>query len=115
MRFCHLQSREVVATPSPDQRRELLVAAARACRAWTEIDRSELVERERGYVVRAATDECFRRYRGDAFSPSGTIVADQTRLSFYVDESGGLHMLEPESRPWSEIVYERERRLRAVR
>ncbi len=53
--------------------------------AWTEIDADRLVRRER-FLVDTETDEVFRRYPGDAFSPSAEIVADQA-LTFYV--SGG--------------------------
>jgi hypothetical protein len=46
--------------PTPqDEPRERRLFAVGACRAWTEIDRFELVERERGYLVNAETDEAF--------------------------------------------------------
>ncbi len=83
------------------------IAAARACRAWQEIDADRLVRRERGYLVDAETDEAFRRYPGDAFSYSGEIVADQEPLTFFVLDD--VHVLTKEPDTWSKIVYQRER------
>ncbi len=93
---------------APGRRR---VSAARACRAWEEINVDRLVRRERGYLVDAGTDEVFRAYPGDAFSPSGQIVSDMTPLVFFIAD-GDVHVLMRDPRKWSEIVYERERRAR---
>jgi hypothetical protein len=95
-------------TPAPGKLAQQRIAAARACRKWQEIDAGRLVRRERGYFVDAESDAAYRRYAGDAFSPSGTIVADQTALAFYVAE-GDVCVLERQPRKWSEIVYQRER------
>jgi hypothetical protein len=95
--------------PTPqDELRERRLARARACRAWTELDRSELIERERGYLVRAETDEAFLLYRGDAFSGSGVVVASMTPLYFTVDDDG-VHVLEKQLGTWSEHVHARAR------
>ena len=68
-----------------DQAAQRRVERARRCGAWSELDPADLVQRERGYLILADTDEAFLPYRGDAFSPSGEIVADVAPLRFYVD------------------------------
>lgn len=80
------------------------VSAARACRAWTEIDVDRLVRRERGWLVDAESDAAYRAYGGDAFSPSGMIVADMTPLFFFVADDD-VHVLAKEPRTWTEITY----------
>ncbi len=94
--------------PTPTQLAQLRIAAARACRAWEEIDVDRLVRRERGYLVDAESDEVFRAYPGDAFSPGAMVVADQEPLTFYV-ASGDVFVLEKQPEMWSEILYRRER------
>jgi hypothetical protein len=84
------------------------LAAARACRAWTELDREQLVERGR-YFVHAQTDAAVRVYRGDAFAPSGAVLSDQTPLYFYAGADGEPVMLEKQPQPWTEIVYRMQR------
>lgn len=79
-----LGRRDPEPTPKPqDARRERRVAAARACRAWTEFDRAELGER--GYLVHVETDAAYLPYRGDAF------------------------IIERQPRSWSQLVYQRAR------
>lgn len=84
------------------------IGAARCCHAWTELDADDLVPRERDYLVSAESDVAYRRYMGDAFSPAGAVVSDQTPLAFYVTD-GDVVVLERLPQKWSEIVYERER------
>ncbi len=96
-------------SPAADDPGRRRVAAARACRAWEEINVDRLVRRERGYLVDAESDAAYRSYGGDAFSPSGAIVADMTPLFFFV-AGDDVHVLAKEPRTWSEITYERERR-----
>jgi hypothetical protein len=83
------------------------IEAARRCGAWTELDPNELVERERGYVVHAESDECYLAYRGDAFSRAGAVVSDRTPLAFYVLD-GDVVVLERQG-VWSDLLYQRER------
>jgi hypothetical protein len=92
-----------------DQIREFRLASARHCKNWTEIDSDELVERDRGRLVHAGTDEVFERYGGDAFSRSGQIIADWSPLHFYVTPDRDVVVLERLPRTWSQMVYERER------
>jgi hypothetical protein len=94
-----------------DELAERRIAAARACRGWQELDADDLVQRDRGFLVHADSDEAFRVYRGDAFSPSGAVVADMTPLAFYVD-ADGVHVLERCPDTWSELTYQRERAAR---
>ncbi len=77
----------------PDKLALRRVAAARACRNWTEIEAARLVPQPRGRFTDSETDEVFARYPGDAFSPSAEIVADMTPLYFFV-ASGDVHVLE---------------------
>lgn len=84
------------------------IAAARACHHWTEIDADKLERRESGYLVDSESDAAYRRYKGDAFSRSATIVADQSPLAFFV-AGDDVVVLERAPRRWSEILYERER------
>lgn len=103
--------RREVSGPAPfvgDDVRAWRIKAARKCHAWTELDPAMLVTRERGFLVHSESDEAFTAYRGDAFSPGGMIVADQTPLYFFVTDD--VHVLEKQSEPWSAIVYQRERR-----
>jgi hypothetical protein len=102
------QALEPEQTP-PDEIHERRIAAARACRAWQELDPADLVERDRGYLVHADTDEAFQVYRGAAFSPSGEIVSDMTPLRFYVDEDGTVVVLELQPDSWSELTYQAAR------
>jgi len=90
------------------------VAAARGCAAWTELDEADLVERGR-FTVSLATDTAFTQYRGAAFGRDGTVVSDRTPLWFTVTGGGDVRVFERVPRSWSAIVYQRERRLRAVR
>jgi hypothetical protein len=84
------------------------IEAARRCRCWTELDPADLFERERGYLVSARTDDCYLRYRGDAFSPSGMVIADQTALVFIVVD-GDVLALERQPQSWSELLHQHER------
>lgn len=97
------------AHPSADAGAHRRVAGARRCRAWTELDPTDLVQRERGYLVHADTDEAFLLYRGDAFSPSGEVVADLTPLRFLVD-GDDVVMLELQPDSWSAMTYQAARR-----
>jgi hypothetical protein len=85
-----------------------MIEAARSCPAWTELDPDDLVQRERGYLVSAETDEAFQPYMGDAFSPGGVLVADMTPLAFVVADSDVL-VLERQPQKWSELLYHHER------
>jgi hypothetical protein len=96
--------------PSADGAAQRRVEAARRCAPWVEVDRTDLVERERGYFVHADSDEAFRVYRGAAFSPSGEIVSDMVPLRFYVDEDGTVVVLELQPDSWSQLTYQAARR-----
>jgi hypothetical protein len=103
---------ETVEERDAAEQRDRRIVAARRCSAWTEIDDpAVLVQRERGYLVNAATDEAFQLYRGAAYSPSGALISNMTPLYFYVAD-GEVIVLERQVRPWSQIVYERERAAR---
>jgi hypothetical protein len=93
---------------APDALAATRIEAARACRAWTELDPADLFEREHAYVVHGETDEAFLPYRGDAFSPSGLVVSDQTPVAFVVVD-GDLLVLERQPQSWSDLLYQRER------
>jgi hypothetical protein len=101
------QALEPEQTP-PDEIHERRIAAARACRAWQEIDGEKLIRRDH-YLVDPDTDEAYEPYRGDALSPGAVAVADMTPLVFFV-EGNRLVFLERQSESWSEILYQRERR-----
>jgi hypothetical protein len=75
-----------------------------------EVDRADLVERGRGYLVHADSNEAFQLYRGAAFSPSGEIVSDMVPLRFYLDEDGTVVVLELQPDSWSELTYQAARR-----
>jgi hypothetical protein len=110
MRFATKIGREDAHPLAADDQalRRARVAAARACRAWQEIDGEKLIRRDH-YLVDPDTDEAYEHYRGDALSPGAVAVADMTPLVFFV-EGNRLVFLERQSESWSEILYQRERR-----
>jgi hypothetical protein len=83
------------------------VAGARRCHLWQELDPTDLVRRERGYLVSASTDDAFLVHKGAAFARDGSLISDYAPLYFYLDD-GDVHVLEHQGK-WSEIVYQRER------
>jgi hypothetical protein len=104
------------AEPSVDAERlaDFRVRSARACHAWQELDAADLVQRGRGYLVSASTDEVFRSYKGDAFSAGGQIVSDQQPLAFTVRD-GDVRVLERQPGTWSERIYEQQQQARTAR
>ncbi len=94
--------------PAPDKLAPRRIAAARACRAWRELDPADLVTREHGYFVDPENDVAYRRYAGDALSPSAEVVADMTALAFFVQD-GDVMILEQCPSSWTEITYQRAR------
>lgn len=79
---------------------------------FSEVAESALVERER-FLVDADSDAFFRVYRGVVFSPgSSNVIADKTRLSFYVTGDDFLVFLEEQSETWSEYLERHARRQR---
>jgi hypothetical protein len=99
--------------PSADEIMQRRIASARVCGAWTELDPDDLVQRGE-VVVSLSTDQAYKASRGDNFGRDGRVVSDRSPL-FYVVDGGAVRVLERLPRSWSELLYERERRLRAVR
>ena len=97
----------VFAVPDAAGRRR--IAAARACKAWTEIDADWLVQRGRDYLVDPETDAVYRPYPGDAFSPSAAVLSDMVEL-FYVVRDGDVRILQRQPETWSEITARRAAR-----
>jgi hypothetical protein len=85
--------------------RKLRVRAARELSQWTEIP--EPVVRGR-WLVDAASDRLFTVYRGATFFGGKLeFAADRNDLSFYLDRSGDVVVVEPVRAPastWSELV-----------
>ncbi len=93
---------------TPDQLAPRRIAAARSCRAWRELDPAELVTRESGYFVDPESDVAYRKYAGDALSPSAEVVADMSPLAFFVQD-GDVVILEQCPETWTELTYQRAR------
>jgi hypothetical protein len=99
---------ETATQPRSNGRTTPRAEAARACKAWTELDEADLVPRGGGrFLVHADSDE--------VFSPFGAGLIwhrDSDRieyghdlpLHFTVSEDGSVRLFEKYRRSWSEII-----------
>ena len=83
---------------------------ARSNPKWTEVE-DDFVPRGRGWLVSAGTDLVYQPARGVIFASHSTnVIADQTELSFYVDDHGDLQFLERLPGTWTQHLEKRAAR-----
>jgi hypothetical protein len=119
LRFSDAAEGEALHEAREQEVRRARLELARRQSAWTEIPETRLVRRGR-YLVDAETDFVYVLRRGLVFEPGRAAVgyvADQTPMTYFVDQAGEIVFLEQPGAPrtWSEIVERKARRERAAK